>query len=199
MKSIDYRKVSPARLAAAIQAGNERAFAELHRRFFRQMLGFSLRWLEDDEIAQDAVQEAFITLWERKDRIDTDKPIVGLLFKILRYQLLSNLRQTKNRQQHLENLAVFLNTGTAEADEGIREKELQTIIQYIVGNMPVRMREIFILSREHELSYKEIADRLQISEHTVRKQISRGLRKQRQIIDKLFPALVVMGTYGICG
>src|SRR5258708_2175619 len=75
----------------------------------------------------------------------------------------------------------------------LRVKEVQQLIQTVIGNMPPKMREVYQLSRQEHLTHREIAERLAISEETVKKHIQNALQLLRSAMGKApasIPALL---------
>ncbi|RYE13029.1 MAG: sigma-70 family RNA polymerase sigma factor [Sphingobacteriales bacterium] len=77
---------------------------------------------------------------------------------------------------YINSLAASINEGNCSTDHKVRESSLAAIIEKEINELPEKMREVFVLSRKHHLSHKEIALQLGIEETTVKRQISNALK-----------------------
>lgn len=138
--------------------------------------------LKDKEACEDILQEIFIQLWQRRGTLNIKTSFTAYLFTATRYQVFHHIRKSAGRQELFENLEErFL---TDAPDSLLNTKELQQIIQAAVENLPEKCREIYKLSREQHLSYKSIAEQLQISPKTVENQIGIALKKLQDTINR---------------
>jgi RNA polymerase sigma factor (sigma-70 family) len=98
----------------------------------------------------------------------------------------------KHREVKLAYAGQYVEVDTADTDFLIREKELEALIEKEIQAMPPKMREIYILKRRQYLSTKEIADQLDISEHTVNTQMKRALKHLRVKLGLLVYLLYIL-------
>jgi len=142
---------------------------------------FASKVVKNKEIAEDIVQDIFTRLWEKKENI---KPvnIEGFIFKVLKNQCISYLRNLKI----IENIKLNLNNLTHIEElyriDFIRdepyvliEKELQLETEKVIKKLPVRCKEVFILSRLNGLKNREIAHKLGINIKNVERHITKAL------------------------
>jgi RNA polymerase sigma-70 factor (ECF subfamily) len=162
-------------LLAKLKQGNPKAFEVIYNELHQKIYNFSLRLLLSSEDAKEIVQRVFVALWEQRDKIDKDKSISAYLFSIARYMIYQEFRNQVYRKAALEFLlASDINLHETTKDE-ILFNELTDILHEIIDQLPARQKEIFHLSRDSGLSYKQIADQLNISENTVDTQLRRAL------------------------
>ncbi|MCL8000644.1 sigma-70 region 4 domain-containing protein, partial [Brucella sp. 21LCYQ03] len=81
--------------------------------------------------------------------------------------------------RYMSDMLDFQETGHVFTDEHLLEQELLQLIELNKAELPKRTKEIYELNKEQQLSYKEIAQKLSISEHTVKKQVHNALRYLR--------------------
>ncbi|MNY50000.1 RNA polymerase sigma factor [compost metagenome] len=86
----------------------------------------------------------------------------------------------------MDSLQLAIEEGECSTDNLVNEKELTKRIESELANLPEKMRVVFELSRKYDYSYKEIADELSITDHTVKKQMSNALKILRSRINFLF-------------
>lgn len=168
---------------ALIAQSDKAAFSELYNRYKGVLYLHAYRMLEDEEEANDILQELFTTLWLRREDLVFTVSVTSYLYQSVRNRVLDVFAHKKVAQKYMDSLNQFIETGEYSTDEQVREQELRMLIEQEVALLPAKMREIFELSRVNNLSYKEIADELNISDKTVKKQVNNALRILRQKID----------------
>jgi RNA polymerase sigma-70 factor (ECF subfamily) len=137
------------------------------------------RMLQDSEASRDVVQDVFIALWKSRNTLDSKTQIAAFLYTVTRNNVLNKILREKTRTKFLEFFETFDAQQQAGSDDLIRTKQLQAQIELEINALPPKMREIFIMSRNQSLSYREISEQLDITEHTVKKQISNAIKLLR--------------------
>ena len=173
---LEYNELSDADLLVLIKDRNKMAFSVIYRRYWPPLFLHANRILKDKILAQDTVQEVFMSLFQRQEELDITTSLKSFLYKAVQLTILKQFRHAKVRERYEQDLATFLSGSFCLADEELLAKELADIIDTEIEKMPPRMQEIFNLSRKEYLSRKEIAELLNISEGTVRTQIQRALK-----------------------
>jgi len=166
-------------LLKRLKKGDKVAFAVLYNRYWPLLFQRARRMLQDEEEIRDVLQDTFTTLWEKAPLIEPSASLSAYLHALVRNRILNMLLRSKVKDKYLDSLALFSEQMASPADSMIREKQMQLLIEEEVTKLPEKMREVFELSRKDRLSYNEIANKLQISQNTVKKQISNALRQLR--------------------
>lgn len=170
---------------------DQAAFAEIYERYWSVLFLHARNLLRDNEEARDIVQELFTSLWQRSNSLEaTNTSLSAYLYKAIRNKVFDHLKHKKVVKDYLDSLNEFLEEGTIETDTLVREKELAAVIEKEIALLPKKMRVIFELSRKQHLSYQQIAGQLDISEHTVKSQVSNALRILRT---KVGPTVMLIG------
>ena len=159
-----------------LKQGSESAFTTLYERYWRKVYNFARLYLSSVEDSQEVVQEVFIKLWEIRATIREDENLNGLLFIITRNNIFNHSRRKINEEFYQQTVAAAMEESYTEMEEKIDADNLREYLIRLIDQLPSRRREIFILSREEGLTYKEIAQRLNLSEKTVEHQISEALK-----------------------
>lgn len=187
---MNYNKCSDSELFSLIQEGDGDAFTVIYNRYWGTLFNHVRRMLSDDDLASDIVQDIFVVLWDQKDKLSIHTNISSYLYSAGRNRVITYINRSKLRDLHLNSLKEFIESGVNSTDELTNEKELIEIIEREVKKLPLKMRVVFEMSRKDYLSYNEIAHKLEVTEHTVRKQISNSLKilksKLRTIINFIF-------------
>ncbi|TKC61368.1 RNA polymerase sigma-70 factor [Pedobacter hiemivivus] len=171
-----YNFLSDKDLIEHLSEGDERAFTEIYTRYKTILFLHARRMLNEDEQARDVVQEIFTTLWIKKKELQVSTSLKSYLFSSVKHKILNLLLHQKHVVKHMQLMLTVYDLGTASTDILIQEKELSQRIESEIKALPARMQEVFVLSRKEELSNREIAQRMSISEETVKKQIGYALK-----------------------
>ena len=128
------------------------------------------------DTAKECVQDVFLSLYHRKHELQTTSSLKAYLYTALQNKIYNHYQKQLTRLKH-ESAASdnFLFAGTNLSEE-YESKELYQQIDKRIQELPPQCRKVFLMSREEQLSYKEIAERLNISVNTVDQHIQKALR-----------------------
>jgi RNA polymerase sigma-70 factor (ECF subfamily) len=169
-------------LIARIRAGEEGAFEQLFRRYYRELCVYASRIDRAGGSAEEIVQEVFFRIWMHRDRLLLMESLSGYLYAVTRNVSLNRLArtQTEDRWRAEAQVQALEPPGeTGSADVAVRETEMALAIDRAIAKLPPRCREAFLLRRQKHLSYLEIAQAMQTSPKTVEIQIGKALRLLR--------------------
>lgn len=171
-----YQQLNDEQLSSLLQQGDSNAFKEIFERFYGLLFTHAYKRLADEDEAKDLVQELFEVLWTKRQQLVITSTLSSYLYTSVRNRILNYIDHKKVQEKYVSSLGEFLEQDTYCSDYLIREKQLSDLIEQEIDALPTKMREIFILSRKKNLSHKEIADKLNLSEQTVRTQVKKALR-----------------------
>jgi RNA polymerase sigma-19 factor, ECF subfamily len=153
------------------------AFTMLYRRYWEQLFETAAKALRSKDDAADLVQDVFLSIWNRKHELNITGSLAAYLQTSVKYKAINYIEKNITRRDYLALLTEMLVTyQPPDAESQLQIKELQRVIQTAVDQMPNKMREVYLLSRQQHLSHKEIAERLGISDETVKKHIQHALQ-----------------------
>ncbi|QNR85142.1 RNA polymerase sigma-70 factor [Pedobacter riviphilus] len=164
-------------LISRLRDGDELAFSEIYNLYWKQLYRTAFTILRDEEGASDALQEMFLHLWRRRKELN----IVSLkayLHQSVRLTVLKAIRSQKVDAGFYKRLAE-ITTEIIEEDPMIFKDHLH-LLQRLIDSLPADCRQIFLMSREEQMSYKQIAGKLEISVKTVEKKMSKSLKLIRE-------------------
>jgi len=187
----NYKSFSDAELIPLFKLGDREAFTEIYSRYWDVLYIHALKMLRDEQEAKDLIQDLFITFWAKASTIELKTNLSGYLYVSARHKILNRIRQKKTNDDFISGLAIFADKQDGSSLDQLTEKEIILTLEKEMEKLPPKMREIFELSRKQYLSYKEIADKLGISDKTVKKQISNAIRIIRPKLDK-FTGIVII-------
>ena len=164
--------------------GDEDAFCELYATYKNRLIYFAMRFLKSREYAEDVFQDAFTVVWQSRRFINPDASFSSYLYTIMRNRILNQLRNTANEEKLKESILSQALDYTEDTKREVMLNDLKSLISHALQQLTPRQREIFEMSREAQLSYKEIADKLGISVNTVQEHISISLKLIRTYLIK---------------
>jgi len=135
--------------------------------------------VKDFETAKEIVQEAFVSLWEKRETIDMDRQVKSYLSMIIHNKCTNYLRDNRKFDQYILTVENLVDVPEYEGSDSLVEEELKIKIESAISELPEKCREIFVMNRYENLKYQEIADKLQISVKTVETQLSKALQLMR--------------------
>jgi RNA polymerase sigma-70 factor (ECF subfamily) len=176
MQEINLKIVSDDELLLLFKAGDRNAYEQIYNRYWAIMYVYARKILTDEDDAQDVIQEVFTYLWDKGHELNIKSSLSLYLYTSVRYRIFDLIDHKKVRTDYKTYLQRFIQEGEYITDEQLREKELIAVIEKEVSLLPPKMREMFELSRKEGLSHKEIAEKLGVSDLTVKKQVSNAVK-----------------------
>ncbi len=180
-------------LILKLKNGEKAVFESIFHNYYCVLLAFTKEYLPDLDVARDIVQETFITLWEKKEILNSDTNLKAYLFTISRNKSLNYLkrRQLENKITNAtaaRQAEIYLNYYALkdQSAEQIYKAEFEQLIAEGIQSLPEQCRKIFYLSRLQYRKNQEIANQLNISIKTVESHITKSLKILRE---KLSPYL----------
>ncbi len=171
---------------------DEHNLESLFREHFTGLCQFAMGYVKDSETAKEIVQEAFVNLWEKRNTIDLSKPVKSYLSTTVRNKCLNHLRDHKKFSSDLLALENLSNEAIYNAPDKLVEADIRLTIARAIEELPEKCREIFRLSRHHNMKYQQIADHLEISVKTVETQMSKALQHMRVRLAEYLPVYLTI-------
>ena len=183
LASGDYSDFPDEALLALAAHEDEGALAELYDRYGRVAYGLALRIVRDPALAEDAVQEAFLTLWRTATsfRSDRAKPSTWILTLVHRRAVDVVRREERRRAAPLETSEEPEAYGPA-TDEEIELTDRRRIVQEALRQLPDDQREALELAYYGGLTQSELAERLSVPLGTIKSRMFTGLRRLRDLL-----------------
>jgi RNA polymerase sigma-70 factor (ECF subfamily) len=166
---------------------SDKDFSRLFDEFYVPLCRFCISLVVDKAAAEDIVQELFVYLWEKRERIAFGGSIRSYLFTSVKNRSLNYLKlHYPNRKvDELDSMDETLGNETSSpASDLIEGNELETLFDNALKKLPTQCRTIFSMKRFGEMTNKEIAEKLEISLKTVEAQMTIAIRKLRDYLIK---------------
>lgn len=150
------------------------------------LVGFAYKYVKSSEDAKGIVQEVFVSVWKNRDHLQLDGGLKSYLFTATKNKSLNFLDKRRLKTVSIDasveedRAEIQVNDGNNIASEDMELAELQAVISSEVSKLPPKCQQIFLLSRKEQLSYKEIAAKLDVSTKTVENQIGIAIKRIRK-------------------
>jgi RNA polymerase sigma-70 factor (ECF subfamily) len=169
--------ISDGDLLQLLKGDDTAAFETLYNRYWKSLYTRACQRVDADD-AKDLVQEVMLSLWRRRQEIPVFKEgeFAKYLHAAIKYRVISHYAFST---AEIKKLALFDVLDSQESTDRLETKELTANIAAAVGQLPTRMQQIFRMSREEDLSIAQIARKLNLSEQTVKNQLTEALRRMR--------------------
>jgi len=177
-----YNSLNELQLIDLLKKDDESALSEIYERYAIDLANFAGAKLHRTEDATDLIHDLFVKLWEDRKQLKVDRNLRAYLFTLTRRRIIDQIRKNIVRQEYAEMIEVLTVQYESTLEQKLAAKELQHTINQSLAQLSPRLKQIYWLSRNEELSIPEIAQRLQISEQTVKNQLSAALKHLRQSI-----------------
>lgn len=180
-------------LLKLLKNGSYEAYTELYNKWLPFLFRFVFSFVKSRFVTEEIVQNTFVKVWVNRNKIKEDKSFKAYLFTISYHMILREFRNQLS-QTPMEDYVVFANDITHSESLDIYKMDFDFFLSELEkakSFLSLRQREIFEMNKEENLSIKEIAEKLEINEQTVRNQLSISLKI---IKSKLagFPILVFL-------
>ena len=175
-----YNKVSDDELIILLKKDDRQAFTEIYNRYAGSLTGFAASKLYNLDDARDILHDLFVKLWENREKVNIESNLQSYLFSIVRHRIIDKIRKNITREEYALITQSLKIVYPDTIEQGVEAKELQQAIEKSLDQLSPRVKEIYKLSREQGLSNHEIAEKLHLSEQTVKNQLSSALKHLRK-------------------
>ncbi len=174
---IDYSQSSDIELVETIRAHDPKGLDELFRRYAAPLHRFASQITQNQEDAKELVADLFIQLWTKGNDLAIHSQVKAYLYTALRNLCLNHLRIQQLPTDNLAKAASAPSTAAADTDRLIQEAETTRLMELILADLPPQRKLVFQMHRIDGFSYKEIAQILSISEHTVHRHMVSAVKQ----------------------
>jgi RNA polymerase sigma-70 factor (family 1) len=154
-------------------------FKALFDQYYSPIKNFVYYKCGDVDLAEDVTQDAFMKLWEKREEIK-EETVKSYLYTIANNMFLNKVRHDKVVLGFVEKQTDQINEQSPEY--ALEEKEFKAELERVIAGMTVKQREVFLMNRIDDLTYKEIAERLELSVKAVEKRMHGALNYLKEKI-----------------
>ena len=164
-------------------------FEEIYNLHWEKVYAICYYHLKDSDLAKDLVQDIFLSLLERNNKIQINISIEAYLVGAAKLKVIEHMRNHASRQKKLEELSINHRNDNNLTEEAINSKELREKLNKAIEYLPDQCKKIVILSRFEGKKNREISEKLHISERVVEYNISKALQVFRKSLKEYIPFL----------
>ena len=168
---------------------SQAAFEKLFRQYYEELYYYACRYLWRREDAEEAVQDVFVRVWEKREELQISTSVKAYLYAAVRNRAINHLNSRWAREAPLP-LDPAIPVMAEAAEDELGQETLIQLLQQGIATLPSQCRTIFQLSRQGGLTYDEIAEELGISKETIKSQVKIALRKLRDFLGRHWEAML---------
>jgi RNA polymerase sigma-70 factor (family 1) len=168
-------------LLRELQAASEPAFTEIYNRYWEKLLAIGYYHAGDKQAAEDIVHEVMISLWTRKNELQIHS-LKAYLATAVKFAVFKTIVREKRRKELLAGPHTDLHSSI---EEKLDVKFLEEYLGGVVEQLPEKARIVFTLSRDQDLSIKEIAGKMDLSPKAVEYHMTKALRALKEAFRKI--------------
>ena len=173
-------------LASRLRNDDINAFNSLYWEYHAAIYANALKLIKDPVIAEDIVQEVFVTVWGKRHSIDPDQDFAGWLFVISYHKTVDQLkRKLKDALAH-KKISISIEDQSILVNDDLKEEQL-TAIEKAMDQLSPQKRKVVELCKVQGRTYKKAAEELHISKYTVKEYLSEALVSIRKYIGEHHP------------
>lgn len=173
-----------------LREGSEKALQEVFSEYYTQLCAIAYQYVGDMQISESIAEECFVSLWEKREQILPLDNFRLYISRMARNRSIDYLRAQRVTTVGIDSPSASCFISDSDLFEELVTKDLQQIIHDTLQSLSPQCRKIFELSREENLSYREIAQRLNISENTVKYHIKQALAALRDALSQYTAVLL---------
>ncbi|WP_158499947.1 RNA polymerase sigma-70 factor [Sphingobacterium paucimobilis] len=161
-----------------LQNSEEEVMWRIFDTYWESLFLTSFNIVKNRSSAEDIVQETLITIWDKRLELAIQHSLKAYLFSVVRYASYKEWRRIFiEKGETIDQLEIAVSESLID---NLIYKDLRAQINKVVESLPIRCKEVYILSREKQLSHKEISQLMNISTKTVENQLTKALRILRK-------------------
>jgi RNA polymerase sigma-70 factor (ECF subfamily) len=176
-------------LIRKLKKGSRDSYEQIYQKYYDQLIRIAQKYVKSNSLAEDAVHDIFIKLWQERERLNENQSLKGFLYTALKNHVLNLIRDSHQEIYEAYAPRAGLEDGRNEVEEGIIYEEYEQIAQKAIDQLSVKRRQVFEMKRLSGLSNAEIARELGVSVSTVKSQYYRGSQMVKNYLKKNIKSL----------
>jgi RNA polymerase sigma-70 factor, ECF subfamily len=172
----DERIIRDNKWVEGLNRGDKDSFESIYKRYYTPLYNFLFRYTRSEEMIEDIIQEVFYNVWQNREKLEPRGTLKAYLFTAVRNQAFKKIESEKKYGSNDKELSDFEEINCVPPDGSCEFKELKKAYHEAVQKLPEKRRNIYLMHRQDNLTYNEIAEVLHISIKTVETQMSRSLK-----------------------
>ena len=150
-------------LVTQMKAGDRESFNQIFRRSYKPLMRFCFRFIADEDVAAEIVQDLFVKLWTNREKLNISSSFDSYMMTSVRNAAYTYINKERAHNE-AHQMMVVQETDETDPSEQLQSNNLEASYRKILAEMPEKRREVFVASRFEGLKYAEIAEKLNISQ-----------------------------------
>ncbi|WP_170117639.1 RNA polymerase sigma factor [Chitinophaga ginsengisoli] len=168
-------------LLRQIARGDESAYTLVFNHYSKQVFNVAMLYLKDTTTAREVVQEVFLKIWLKRETMPTVEDLTAYLFILTRNHIYDSFKKQANLVKALDHFSQYQPSAVDNADHRLQEHQYDHLLDKVVSNLPPERKKVYI-ARKEGMSNEEISVRMNISIHTVKKQMQLAMQTVRSFV-----------------
>ena len=166
-------------LIEQMKSGDRESFNKIFRRYYSPLMRFCNRFVADEDVSAEIVQDLFVKLWTGRDKLNISSSFNSYLMSSVRNSAYTYIN---TQRAHNETHQMMFTGESDETDpsDQLQSNNLEASYRKVLAAMPEKRREVFLSSRFDGLKYAEIAEKLNISQKTVEAHMMAAIKQLRE-------------------
>ncbi len=182
-------------LLVELKKGNKEAFTLLFHKYYKDLVLFGGNFLRDKVRCEDIVQNLFLKIWTDREEIYIESSLKSFMLRSVQNSCLDELRHRQVMHQHEIYTMAFAEADALDTENYILYSDLHGHLEEALKRLPTTYREAFEMNRVDGLKYREIAEKLHVSERTIEVRIGKALSLLRNHLKDFFVILVLLWCF----
>ncbi|MCS3556130.1 MULTISPECIES: RNA polymerase sigma factor [unclassified Sphingobacterium] len=188
----EIKKLEEKVLLQQLREGSHLAYMLLYNRYKKIIAYKLLRLLKSEELAQDVLQDIFLKIWEKRDYINAEFSFPAFLHRLVRNEVSDIIRKANQDKRLQQQLLISTPIDYTHIEELITRNENIVLLQEALKQLPERQREVFLMHKIEQKSYKEISENLKISPAAINQHVYRAMQHLARILNPTVCALMMV-------
>lgn len=183
-----YSTFTDEELTALLKVGDHAAFTEIYQRYWKKLFYIAGKKLNSLDEAEEVVQNIFLSLWNRRETISITSTLGAYLTVSVKYWIIKILDKQHHQQKYAQSIASNILDDSTQ--QWLEFMDLKEILDKYITELPEKCQLVFKMSRNHNMSQKQIAEELNISEKTVEAHLGKAIKTLRTRFNQFFLTLL---------
>ena len=169
-------------LLRQLGAGSEYAFTRLFDHYRGTIYGVALKFLKSPVLAEEIVQDVFLKVWHKREKMAEVKNLDAYLFIMARNFIFDRIK--KMSYEAADEISIVMEQSSADDTEYlVRQHQCQQLLQQAIDMLPAQQRQVYQFAKQDGLTHEMIAEKMQLSKHTVKKHMAMALQSIRRHLE----------------
>lgn len=179
---LDQGKYEESKLVSLLAEDSEYAFQLIYDRQRNRIYKTATRFLKSPILAQEVVQDVFLKLWLSRKTLKPNQPIEAWLHTVAKNNIINRLKKVSNEWKAMNELPYITESYSNITENRVQDVEYASILNTAINTLPEQQRKAYLLSRNENLTYIQIGEKLELSPLTVKTHISRALLHIKEVL-----------------